>query len=76
MLKKDISHEQYNLFGVSTIPKEPKKVKNILSKKERAKRKEKEEAHRAWKLYKSLQFEHLLTENQKYMLKKHYNITL
>jgi hypothetical protein len=76
MLKKDILHEQFNLFGVSTIPTESKRVKNILSEEERAKQKEIKEAHRAWKLHKSLQFDHLLTDRQKYLLQKYHHITL
>ena len=76
MVKKSISHEQFNLFGVSTVIHEPKKKRNILSPEERKKRKEKDEAHTAWKLLKSGKFYGLLTERQKYLLKKHYGIDL
>lgn len=75
MSKKE-SHEQFDLFGISTIIPEPKKKRNILSDEERAKRKEKSEAHRAWKLLKSNKCEHLLTENDKYLLFKYYKIRL
>jgi hypothetical protein len=76
MFKKSISHEQFNLFGVSTVISEPKKKRNILSEAERAKQYEKEEAHIAWKLYKSLQFDNLLTDRQKYLLRKYKNINI
>jgi hypothetical protein len=67
MLKKDIP-VQYNLFGISTVPVEPKKKRNILSSEEKAKRKKEKEAHRIWKLYKSRQFDKLLTEEDKQIL--------
>ena len=76
MPRKDISHEQFNLFGVSTVIPEPKKKRNILSSEEREKRKEKVEAHTAWKLLKSGRFHELLTERDKYLLQKHYGINL
>lgn len=75
-MQKKESHEQFNLFGISTIIPEPKKKRNIISEEERAKRKEKDEAHRAWKLLKSIQGEHLLTEKDKYLLLKYYKIRL
>jgi hypothetical protein len=76
MLKKDVPHEQFDLFGISTVLKEPKKVKPKLSPEERAIRKEIEEAHTAWKLLKSNRFNELLTERHKYLLRKHYKINL
>ena len=76
MTKKTISHEQYNLFGASTVIAESKKKKSVISEEEREKRKEKREAFVAWKLLKSTQFSELLTDRQKFLLQKHYNITL
>lgn len=73
---KKQSHEQFNLFGISTIIPEPKKKSNILSEEERAERKEKEESHTAWKLLKSNKCSHLLTERQKYLLKIYYGVNL
>ena len=75
MAKKTISHEQYNLFGTSTVIAEPKKKKNVISNEEREKRKEKREAFTAWKLLKSTQFGELLTDRQKNLLQKYYHIT-
>lgn len=74
MSKKDILHEQFNLFGVSTIVPEPKK-KNILTDKERELRKEKSEAHTAWKLLKSRKFTDF-SERHKFLLRKYYGIQL
>lgn len=75
MLKKDILHEQFNLFGVSTIIPEPKKEKNILSEKEKEIRKEKSEAHTAWKLLKSRKFTDF-SNRHKFLLKKYYGVEL
>jgi hypothetical protein len=75
MIKKE-SHEQFNLFGTSTEPIVPKIQKKSLSVEERAKRMEKEDAHRAWKLLKSRQCDHLLTSKDKYLLQKHYGVKL
>jgi len=76
MLKKDILHEQFNLFGTSIIIPEPKKKKNILTNKEKEIRKEKSEAHIAWKLLKSRKFSENLTERHKFLLQKYYGIKL
>ena len=64
---------QLNLFGISTELIVPKIQKKPLSVEERAKRIEKEDAHRAWKLLKSRQCDHLLTSKDKYLLQKYYN---
>lgn len=75
MLKKDIP-VQMNLFGISTIPIEPKKTRNILSPEEKIQRQEEKEAHTAWKLYKSRKFDKFLTERHKYLLLKYKHIKL
>ncbi len=69
-------HEQFNLFGFTTVVEEPKRKKSIISHEERAKRKEKEEAHTAWKLLKSIHGSNLLTDRQKYLLQKYYSVVL
>ena len=73
MIKKE-KFTQQNLLGMSSEPKEPKKKKSTISEAEKERRKEKEEAHQSWKLLKSLQFNALLTERDKYLLKKYYHI--
>jgi len=75
MLKKDIPI-QMNLFGISTIPTEPKKTKNMLTSEQKVIQKEKFEAHRAWKLYKSRKYDALLTESDKRLLLKYYGVRL
>jgi hypothetical protein len=75
MLKKETINLM-NLFGVSTILEEPKKIINKLSPEEKAKRKEKSDAHRAWKLYKSIKFDENLTEEHKILLLKYYGVKL
>jgi len=75
MLKKDILHEQFNLFGTSTIIPEPKKKKSIISEEERNIRKERTEAHTAWKLLKSRKFTDF-SERHKFLLQKYYGVKL
>jgi len=75
MTKKN-AHEQFNLFGTSTIIVDPKKIRSAISDEERIKRKEKVEAHIAWKLLKSRKFSENLTERHKFLLQKYYGIKL
>ncbi len=76
MIKKDIIHEQFNLFGTSINITEPKKKRNILTEKEKILNIEKNEAHIAWKLLKSRKFGANITDRQKFLLQKYYGIRL
>lgn len=76
MVPKKDTHEQFNLFGVSTVVQEPKKKRNVLSDEEKLKRKEKEASHRAWKLLKSGRYNDLLTPEDKRLLLKYYGIKI
>ncbi len=65
------THKQHDLFGNAPS----KKAKTPLSDVERRKRQEYAEAHRVFKLYKSNKF-HSFSDNDKVILKIHYNIML
>lgn len=66
---------QQRLFNFEE-PQEPKKKINKLSEEDKIIRQEQKDSHISWKLYKSRKFDHLLTDKDKYLLKKYYGITL
>lgn len=70
-MKKELI--QQTLFTVSL---EPKKEKYKLSEEEKIIRHERSDAKISWKLYKSRQFDHLLTEKDRYYLKQYYGVIL
>ncbi len=61
---------QSNLFGETPIPKSRKS----LSTEEKLRRREEADAHIAWKMLKSNKCKAILTQHQKYLLKKYYGI--
>lgn len=64
-------HKQSDLFG--NLP--PKKSRKVLSVEEKHKRQEQNDAHIAWKLLKGNKRD-ILTQNQKYLLKKYYGVSI
>lgn len=75
MLKQSKS-VQTNLFININVPVEPIKIRTPLTAEEKLQRQEKVEARRAWKRLKSNKFRKLLTDREKILLKKHYNINI
>ncbi len=63
---------QSNLFGETPVPRSRKS----LSAEEKHRRQEETDAHIAWKMLKSNKCKSILTQNQKYLLKKYYGIIL
>ncbi len=71
-MKKKSPSFQSNLFGETPTPKSRKS----LSAEEKHIRQEESDAHIAWKMLKSNKCKSILTQHQKYLLKKYYSISL
>lgn len=75
MSKRDKS-VQSSLFADSNASIESIKVRIPLTAEEKLQRQEKVEAREAWKLLKSNKGKKLLTDRQKILLRRHYNISI